>query len=467
MNKISHLKTISFSLMLAVTMLLSLLTIASSAAERKPDSLAVQDAPAAPNLTPTLHYKSREGLMPPAYSWEAEGIATLKVTNALTIPFLSPYLTQTIGSWPQVLAGADLTGDGENNLALATDFYFDPPNDERLHLFSQIGTTLSRTQLLTGGRDPKAMIASDLNTDGRVDVAVALARDDIVAVYTQTLSQTIAGPVHLPLPGAPNALAAGDFSHDMRNDLAAIAPLAEVIQLWGADLAGLSTVSPPLPYPTGGYDDLAVGDFDNDGDDDLAAMRGAGYTVDSVIIYLQEGGTFPISYTLSPEVGFYLPHGLAVGDVNNDGLDDVVVTGGGNYPDAYLSVFVQESGALTTTPTVYPAFHLPSAVVVEDLNHDGRQDVTLLHDGWPTLSFYEQKADGTLDDYGVTTLPYISYYYPDALALVDFTGDGGLDIAAVGYYEDLVKLTNTLVAPHRRHQHPPPRQRRLLHHGHH
>ncbi|MEM7029579.1 MAG: FG-GAP-like repeat-containing protein [Chloroflexota bacterium] len=398
-------------------------------------------------FTSTLHYKSSKDLMPPVYNQGSNKLVALRGTTFPTVTFLSPYTIQPVGSWPQVIAGGDLNGDGQNDLALVTAYYDDVDNDRSLHLLSQIGDVLSKTQQTATGRGPKAMLASDLNTDGLLDIAVALAIDDVVKVYTQTLSQTLSSAIDLPLAGALNALAAGDISFDMHNDLAAVAPHAGTITLWEAEATGLSANSPALPYPTGGYDDLAFGDFDNDGDDDLAAMRGAGYTVDSVVIYLQKDGQFPISYTLSPEVGFYLPHGMAVGDVNNDGLDDVVVTGGGNYPDAYLSVFLQEVDGLSNTPIVYPAYHTPSAVVVEDLDHDGDQDVIALHDGFTQLSFYAQKSDGTLDDYRLAELPYISYYQPDALTLVDFTGDGGLDIAAVGYYEDLVKIENTIAAP--------------------
>jgi hypothetical protein len=240
-----------------------------------------------------------------------------------------------------------------------------------------------------------------LTLDNRADVVVALTGENTLAVYSQTITATpsLAGPKLLSLAGAPNALAVGDFSGDLRNDLAAIAPQIGKIHLWRGSLSGLASFGSALPYPTGGFDALAVGDLDNDGDDDLAALRGAGFISNSLVIYLQHSGAFPISHTLTPQTGGYLPHSVAVGDVNNDGLDDVVVTAGGNTPNAYVNVFSQVSGTLAATPTVYTAFHLPSAVAVSDLNHDGREDVVALNDGWRTLSFFEQNGSRGLQPY--------------------------------------------------------------------
>jgi hypothetical protein len=448
MSNRTSLPRLSLSLLAALALLLATMTALVTATGTGPGN---RSAPgyAAPGLTATLHYKSELGLMPPAYTENESAKSLLRSTSAATITFLTPYTTQAVGSWPQVLAAGDFTQDGLNDLAIPTGFYFDPPNDEQLHLLEQNAGSFSLAQKLPGGDDPRAIVAADLTIDGLADVVVALGGDDALAVYTQTMTTTgaLSGPTLLPLAGAPNALALGDFSGDLRNDLAATASLAETIHLWAGTEAGLDPLAPVLPYPTGGFDDLDVGDFDNDGDDDIAALRGAGYAVDSIVIYWQDHETFPVSTTLTPQTGGFLPHSAAVGDVNADGLDDLIVTSGGNTPDAYLNVFLQEADGLSTTPVVYPAWHLPSAVQVEDLNHDGRQDVVLLHDGWRTLTYFEQQADGTLAPYQIADLPYASYHRPDALALADLNGNGGLDVALVGYYHDLTKLFSTRVAP--------------------
>lgn len=433
-------RKLSLSVAFAVILLAAVVTSLTTAA---PD-----DAPPAP-----LHYKSALGLMPPAYGLSPTH-SPLSIlhppSSILRSPFstLHPYTTAAVGSWPHVLALADFIGDTHNDAAIATDNDFDPANDEKLHLFAaQAGGWLSRTQRLPAGTGPESIVAADFDQDGWLDVALALAGEDAVWVYTRTPGVGLNAPATLSLPGGPDALAVGDFSGDLRPDLAVVAPLSGTIHLWRGRASLPSTALFTLPYSTGGYDALDVGDLDNDGDDDIVALRGAGYLTDSIVIYWQDAGHFPMSTTLTPATGGYLPHSLAVGDVNDDGLDDLVVTAGGNTPDAYLNVFLQGAGGLATMPITYATYHLPSAVAIADLNHDGREDVAALHDAWQTLSVYIQTISGTLSAYAIAAVPYSDRYRPDALALADLDGNGGLDVALVDRDHGLVILTNTITAP--------------------
>lgn len=401
---------------------------------------------------PTLHWKACLELMPPVYGAEA-GEVGLAAAPADSPPvlFLEPYANTKVGSFPQVLAAADFTGDGRAEATVGTARYADPANDERLHVFAGPDQPLTRLQRQVGIPNPESIVAADLNHDGSSDLAIA--GDGGIRFYSGIVSPTapLSMPLTLALPERPDALASGDFSGDLRPDLAAVLPREGSIRLWRSGLAGPQPVTEHLPFPTAGYDALVSGDFNSDGYDDLAGLRGAGTDPARVVVFLQGAGTFPISYTLTPEVGIYQAHSLAVGDLNSDGRDDLVVTAGGEAPQAYLNVFLQTPGSdgyvLSSTPVVYPAVHLPSAVAVADLNHDGREDVIVTHDGWPVISVYTQAADGALDPFRVAPVPTSSRFRPHALAVADLTHDGGLDVALAGYYYDLTTLANMAGAP--------------------
>ena len=413
--------------------------------------LAALPAIAAPAGPCALHEKAALGLMPAACEGGEASDATAQQAEAPAVTYLSAPVNTTVGSWAQVLAAADVGGDRRAEAAVLTARNFDAANDQRLHLFQQNGAALERLQQFSAGDAPEAAVALDVNLDGRLDVIGALAGDEEIAAFLQGpayLSDTLT----LAQPGAPDALAAGDFSGDLRPDLAVALPLSDTIQLWRSTPFGPRSSARQLPFASDGYNALAVGDFNNDGFDDLAALRGSddpsGTRSNLITVFLQQAGTFPISFTLSPETGGFLPHSLAAGDVNGDGRDDLVVTAGGNAPNAFLNVYVQGVvDGLARTPTVLAAYHLPSAVAVADVNHDGREDVVVAHDGWRTVSVYTQSAATTLDPYAVATVPYSSRYRPSAMAVADLSGDGGLDVAVVSRTPGLTVLNNTVGAP--------------------
>jgi hypothetical protein len=404
-----------------------------------------------------LHPKSADGLMPPVYLLDPndQGIRPM----ASGIPFLGQPINTASGGWAQVLAAVDLTGDNKAEATVGTGQYFDPANERQAHVFSWNGSGFTRLQKNLAGADPEAAQVLDVNLDGRPDLVMALAGSNQLALYSQTITPTapLALAKLLAQAGAPDALAAGDFDGDLRPDLAVIAPQSGKIQFWHSTNTGLKAANRVISYPTGAYNALAVGDINNDGEDDLLALHGSGdtYRGRELSVFPHARGAALPSFTRPVTTGIYLAQSVAVGDLNGDGLDDVVVTGGGNAPDAFLNVFLQGPTGLPAWPISYATSHIPSALAIGDLNHDGREDVVVVHDGWRTLSVFLQTNNGSLAAPLTADLPYSSRYRPDALALADFNGDGGLDVGVVGREAGLSVLLNNQAAPSAQISYPP------------
>lgn len=214
----------------------------------------------------SLHPKSQAGLMPPAYEQSAVAPSQRRAIAPL-LSFLKPAVSTPIGSWPHVLAATDVTNDQRAEAMVGTGTYFDAPNDRQLHLYQSQGESFVGLQRQLLGADPEAATLADVNLDGQVDLALALPASNTLAVYTQTatLAAPFAAEQSLALPGAPDALAAGDFDGDMRADLAAIAPEADSIRLWRSSTNGLKSLGAPLAFASDGYSALASGDLNNDG----------------------------------------------------------------------------------------------------------------------------------------------------------------------------------------------------------
>ena len=98
---------------------------------------------------------------------------------------------------------------------------------------------------------------------------------------------------------------------------------------------------------------IVVGDFNGDGKLDLAVGTGTG-TSGSVSVLLGNGdGTFqaPVNYPTGPIIDTGLPGAMAVGDVNGDGMPDLVLAFGGGV----LVLLGNGDGTFQTTPISYLA----------------------------------------------------------------------------------------------------------------
>jgi len=183
--------------------------------------------------------------------------------------------------------------------------------------------------------------AADVNHDGKTDIAASSMNGIGIQLWTGDGSGTSAGwqrnDTGLPTAGVYLGLTFADVNHDGNPDLAAAgyAGVGQGLYVWlGNGGAGGSMVWTPantgLPG-TGQYGGVEFGDTDLDGDQDLIAAdsRNAGATG---IVYRRgnggAGGTTSWSSPIIsgiPSSGKYW--GVAFGDVDNDGVQDIAVAG--------------------------------------------------------------------------------------------------------------------------------------------
>jgi hypothetical protein len=147
----------------------------------------------------------------------------------------------------------------------------------------------------------------------------------------------------------------------------------------------------------------------------------------------------PVYYHLEEDE---LTHGVAVGDVNGDSLQDVVVTYGGNSPSSKIGVFLQNRTRTLQPAITYDSYDIPEPVAIADVNNDGRQDVILAHGGWVALGVYLQGRNGSLLPEELYPLPYATHYNPQGLAVGDINDDGLNDVVIADYNNGLVVLYN-------------------------
>ncbi|HUN24037.1 MAG TPA: VCBS repeat-containing protein [Anaerolineales bacterium] len=378
------------------------------------------------NCPSGVYIKSCLGLMPAVQTGSDSPSSLLSITAS---GLYDPYTVTPFSGYPESVTLGFYSGDFLRDAVLSTGTD-GTSSDNSVHLFTQAGGNLTYSApSQPAGTSPIAIASGDLNEDGLADVAVVNKDNNTVGIFMRNASGGLGAMQTLATGTQPDGIVVGDFNADLKYDLAVSHAGSHYVSLFLQ--IGNGTFSTQIDYPLvlTGFNELEMGDLNSDGLDDLVLLRGS-FASEHVVIFLQTAsGTLASPSYLTVVDGGYVAHGLAVGDINNDGRDDIAVTAGGNAPSAYLNVFLQTSGgSLPTTPTTYAANDLPDAVEIGDINHDGRNDVVAVHATWSELSTWLQNVSGTLDTAVSDALPYRDFYRPDSLALGDVDDDGFTDV---------------------------------------
>jgi hypothetical protein len=368
-----------------------------------------------------------------------------QVQSAVTSPLFSPYVAYPTGSSPQVVAIGDLDGDGRNDVAMTTDYNFDPANDYMLNVFIQAsdGTLKPRVKYPLAMR-PQSIDIGDVNADGRADVVVGISNGAgiSIGVLLQNASGTLDPMITYPTVNSYK-VTIGDFNGDGLLDIAGInfGALGDGLDVFLQTAAG--TLAPPVTYhvPHGGYDALVAGDVNGDGRTDLVVMSGELYAIPNLSVVLQNAdGTMAASVPYSLGGSNILANAVAVGDANGDGRSDVVVAYGGNRPNSFIGRFLQNAQGTLDPAISYPSYDIPDSIVLADVDSDGRKDAIVTHGGWVRLGVYRQTSSGDFSSEEIYTIPYASHYHPQGLAVGDINGDGLPDVVIADSNNGLVVL---------------------------
>jgi|GEM_PF-3338803 len=284
-----------------------------------------------------------------------------------------------------------------------------------------------------GATDPRSLVATDLDGDGRPDLVAGSAGGGTgaISVLRGTPSGAFAAPLGSPFglgtAGGAGAIAAGDLNGDGRPDV-----LATIASGTAADdqlvlLAGDGTgaLTPGTPVTAAGHQlaGVALADLDGDGDLDALTASTTATTAEQLGVFeqapsglLAAGGGGATATTLATAV--------VAGDLDGDGTPDaLVVSRNAGSGSAWTA---GGSGLALTARTPVAVGADPVAAALADVDGDGDLDGLVLDGTAGLVTLLRNDGAGGLTPIGIAVAGLGA---GTGVAAGDLNGDGAADLA--------------------------------------
>ena|SRR5215471_1387850 len=149
------------------------------------------------------------------------------------------------------------------------------------------------------------------------------------------------------------------------------------------------------------------------------------------------GGELFVAAPFLP-VGTFPDH-VAVGDLNQDGFDDIAVSdrAGG------VQVLLGDGHGGFAAPVFYAAGEIPEGVAIADFNGDGIPDIFLVDVNANAVEILLGNGDGTFQP----PLTFPAGTQPNYVTVGDLNGDGLLDVVVTQNFRPRLQVQSSRICP--------------------
>lgn len=211
-------------------------------------------------------------------------------TSGAGTPSFASHQTFAVGSFPRSVVAADFNDDGKPDLAVANASSGSPTFSILLNTTSPgAGTpSFSAAQSYATGDSPTAVATADFNGDGRPDLAFTMTPANTVGVLLNVTppgaaSASLTAPQFFAVGSNPVAVTATDINGDGKPDLAVANDMSDTLSVLintTPTSASTPTFSEQQLYPTGSHPGaVRVADLNADGKPDIAVTNSHSNTV--------------------------------------------------------------------------------------------------------------------------------------------------------------------------------------------
>lgn len=297
-----------------------------------------------------------------------------------------------------------------------------------------------------GSRAPVAI--GDVNGDGIGDIVIG---------HDGGITIALGGTTKF----SPLEISAGlDFTELALVDLDLDGALDIVAQSWSQGAMffysdGFGSVRKIVSRDTlaAGYNDLKIGDVTGDALPDMVQTSAQSYNFRVYRHNGIDGFNTTRVYTWSDR---WTPDGVAVGDFNGDGLNDVAMTGTLRDVSTGIQHGLRVFAGTAANELVDQGFRVlagaPTQIASADFDNDGYADVALLENG--SLRVLLQRTH-RLDEERSVVLGNAIGFESTRLATGDVNGDGCIDVAVASISDGLVVVVGSECGTPARHMSDP------------